>query len=149
GAAVAVVIDKAGSQTTTTGVAPFTYNGSAQVGGSGTVTGAGGLNTSATVTYSANADGTGVADQNDAGTYSVTAHYAGDANHNASDGAAVAIVIGKAMTSTVGVASLATPLFGLDSVTFTATVSINAPGGGTLTGSVDFFDLTTSTDLGP
>ena len=35
-------------------------------------------------------------DQVNAGTYYVTAHYAGDANHEPSDGAAVAIVINKA-----------------------------------------------------
>lgn len=37
-----------------------------------------------------------MADQTNAGTYYVTAHYTGDANHNASDGAAVAIVINQA-----------------------------------------------------
>jgi hypothetical protein len=89
-------IARGASVTTTVGAGPFTYNGSAQVGGSGTVTGAGGLNTSASLTYSAKADGTGVADFINAGTYYVTAHYAGDANHTASNGAAVAVVIGKA-----------------------------------------------------
>ena len=90
-------IAKAASVTTTVGAGPFTYNGTVQIGGSGTVTGAGGLNTSATsLTYSANADGTGAADFTNAGTYYVTAHYAGDTNHTASDGAAVAVVINKA-----------------------------------------------------
>ena len=80
-------IARAASVTTTVGAGPFTYNGTAQVGGSGTVAGAGGLNTSATsLAYSANSDGTGVADRTNAGTYYVTAHYAGDANHTASDG---------------------------------------------------------------
>ena len=83
------------------GAGPFTYNGSAQVGGSGTVIGAG-LSTSATsVTYAANANGTGTADQTDAGTYYVTAHFAGDANHLASDGSPVAITINKAASTTV------------------------------------------------
>ena len=98
-------ISQAASVTTTVGAGPFTYTGSAQIGGSGTVTGAGGLSTTATsLTYSANSDGTGVADQTDAGTYYVTAHYAGDANHTASDGAAVAIVIQQAApaATTVG-----------------------------------------------
>ncbi|MBI3864302.1 MAG: hypothetical protein HY290_20655, partial [Planctomycetia bacterium] len=86
GAAVAILINKASSTTTTIGAGPFTYDGSTHTGGSGTVTGAGGLSTSATsLTYSG--------DQVNAGTYYVTAHYAGDANHNASDGAAIAIVI--------------------------------------------------------
>ncbi len=83
--------------TTTVGAGPFTYNRTAQIAGSGTVTGAGGLNTAATsLTYSANSNGTGVADQINAGTYYVTAHYAGDANHTASDGAAVAVLINRA-----------------------------------------------------
>ena len=92
--AQAFTIARAASVTTTVGAGPFTYNGSTQVGGSGTVTGAGGLDTSATsLTYSANSDGTGVADQIHAGTYYVTAHYTGDANHTPSDGSAVAISI--------------------------------------------------------
>jgi hypothetical protein len=91
-----LIVNKASSTTTTVGDGPFIYDGSAQVGGSGTVTGAG-LNTSATsVTFSANSDGTGVADQTEAGTYYVTAHYTGDANHTASDGLPVAIIINKA-----------------------------------------------------
>ena len=101
GTAVAITIGKASSMTTTVGAGPFTYTGSAQVGGSGTVTGAN-LSTSATsLTYSANANGTGTADETDAGTYYVTAHYAGDANHMSSDGAAVAITIGKATATVV------------------------------------------------
>ena len=104
GAAVAITINKASSTTTTVGAGPFTYTGMRQVGGSGTVTGAGGLSASATsVTYSANSDGTGVADQTDAGAYYVTAYYAGDANHTASDGSAVAITINKASSTTTTV----------------------------------------------
>ena len=34
-------------------------------------------------------------------------------------------------------------------MTFTATVTANSPGSGTPTGTVDFFDTTTSTDLTP
>ena len=100
-------IAKAASVTTTVGAGPFTYNGLAQVGGSGTVTGAGGLSTAATsLTYSANADGTGVADRTNAGTYYVTAHYAGDANHLASDGAAVGIrILARHITATFTAAS--------------------------------------------
>jgi hypothetical protein len=119
-------IGKASSTTTTVGAGPFTYTGSAQVGGSGTVTGAGGLSTSATtLSYSANSDGTGTADQIDAGTYFVMAHYAGDANHSASDGAPVAITIGKAssVTTTVGAGP------------FTYDGSVHSGGSGTITGS--------------
>ena len=65
------------------------------------MTGAGGLSTRAiSLSYSANSNGTGVADQTDAGVYYVTAHYAGDANHTASDGSAVAVTICKASSTT-------------------------------------------------
>lgn len=87
---------KAISTTTTVGAGPFIYDGTIHSGGSGTVTGAGTVTGSATLTYSSNADGTGTADRINAGTYYVTAHYAGDDNHEASDGEAVAIVINKA-----------------------------------------------------
>ncbi|HEU5259345.1 MAG TPA: PxKF domain-containing protein, partial [Vicinamibacterales bacterium] len=94
GVAVAITIGKATSTTTTGGAGPFVYDGMAHNGGSGTVTGAGGLNTSATsLTYTG--------DQVNAGTYYVTAHYAGDANHFGSDGAAVAIIIAKANATVV------------------------------------------------
>jgi hypothetical protein len=121
-----LLVNQAPSTTTTVGASPFTYTGSAQIGGSGTVTGAGGLSTVATsLTYSANADGTGTADQTDAGTYYVTAHYAGDANHTSSDGSAVAITIGQAnsTTTTVGAGP------------FTYTGSAQAGGSGTVTGA--------------
>src|SRR5262249_14377802 len=97
---LAFTIGKASSTTTTVGAGPFTYTGTAQVGGSGTVAGAGGLSTSATsLIYSANSDGTGTADEIDAGTYYVTAHYDGDTNHFGSDGSAVAIIINKVTPS--------------------------------------------------
>ena len=82
-------IDKAASTTTTVGDGPFTYDGTTHSGGSGTVTGAGGLSTGATsLTYTG--------DQVNAGAYYVTAHYAGDADHLPSDGSAVAITINQA-----------------------------------------------------
>jgi hypothetical protein len=94
GVAVAITISKATSTTTTGGAGPFVYDGTAHNGGSGTVTGAGGLNTSATsLTYTG--------DQVNAGTYYVMAHYAGDANHFGSDGAAIAIIIAKANANVV------------------------------------------------
>ena len=92
GVAVAIVINKASSTTTTVGDGPFTYDGTTHTGGSGTVTGAGVITGSATLTYTG--------DQVNAGTYYVTAHYAGDANHEASEGAAVAITISKATSTT-------------------------------------------------
>jgi hypothetical protein len=93
-----ITIGKASTTTTTVGAAPFTYTGTTHNGGSGTVTGAGGLITRATsLTYTG--------DQIDAGTYYVTAHYAGDANHFGSDGAPVALTINPApltVTPTTG-----------------------------------------------
>jgi hypothetical protein len=58
------------------------------------------------------------------------------------------LTVNKAVTTTAETVSAATPLFGVDSVTFTASVSVNAPGSGSPTGSFDFFDVTTGTDLG-
>ena len=96
GSPVAITINQAASTTTTVGAGPFTYDGTSQTGGSGTVSGAGGLSVSATsLTYSG--------DQIDAGTYYVTAHYAGDANHTASDGSPVAITISQATSTTTTV----------------------------------------------
>ena len=131
GPSVAITICKASSTTTTVGAGPFTYTGSSQVGGSGTVTGAGGLSTSATsLTYSANSDGTGVADQTDAGAYYVTAHYAGDANHLASDGSAVAITIGQASSTTTATGAS----FTYDGTTHTGGSAV-VSGAGAVTGS--------------
>ena len=123
GAAVAIVIGKGASATTTVGAGPFVYDGTTHVGGSGAVTGAGGLSTSATsLTYTG--------DQVNAGTYYVTAHYAGDANHTPSDGAAVAIVINKA-NATVSVSGY-TGVY--DGQAHGATGSAKGVGGAVLSG---------------
>jgi hypothetical protein len=144
GAAVAVVINKAPSTTTTVGAGPFTYNGIAQIGGSGTVVGVNGLNTNATsLTYSAHADGTGTADQVDAGTYYVTAHYAGDANHLASDGNAVAVVINPAK-ATISVPSYSVTY---DGAAHTAAGTAIGVGGVDLSSSFDLSG-TTHTNAG-
>lgn len=83
---ITLTVAKAATMTVTVGAGPFTYDTTTHGGGSGTVTGAGGLSTAATsVTYTG--------DRVKAGTYYVTAHYAGDANHEASDGQPVAVVI--------------------------------------------------------
>jgi hypothetical protein len=137
GAPVAITIGKASSSTVTVGAGPFIYDGTTHTGGSGTVTGAGGLSAGATsLTYSG--------DQIDAGTYYVTAHYAGDANHYRSDGAAVAIMISKANTATTVASSESMSNFG-DPVTFTATVR-NTSTSPTPTGRVQF--VVDSSNLG-
>jgi hypothetical protein len=59
-----------------------------------------------------------------------------------------ALAINQAATGTALSASVLTPLAGVDPVTLTATVAVNAPGGGALTGTVDFYDLTAGRDLG-
>jgi len=118
GAAIGIVIDRAASTTVTSGAGPFTYDGSTHTGGSGAVTGTGGLDTGATsLTYTG--------DQINAGNYSVTAHYAGDANHTPSDGAAVAIVINKAASTTTTIAG----------GPFTYDGSTHAGGSGSVTGA--------------
>jgi hypothetical protein len=54
----------------------------------------------------------------------------------------------KASTGTSLSVSASTPLAGVDPVTLTATVTVSAPGSGTLTSTVDFFDTTAAKDLG-
>ena len=51
-------------------------------------------------------------------------------------------------TVTVITPSVANPLAGVDTVSFTAGVTGTIPGAGTPSGSVDFFDMTANTDLG-
>jgi len=119
GAAVTITIQKATSSTTTVGAGPFTYDGTTHAGGSGTVTGAGGLSTGATsLTYSGS--------QINAGSYTVTAHYAGDANHTASDGAAVGITINAAATTFSRLSSL-TKSYGVTHIILTGGVSAAGP----------------------
>lgn len=132
-----LTIGKATSTTTATG-GSFTYDGTTRTGGSGTVTGAGGLSTSATsLTYTG--------DQIDAGTYYVTAHYAGDANHLPSDGAAVAIVIDKASSTTTASDAGGT----YDGSAFPDTSAVTGAGGlSTVADSLDYHNTDTSTDLG-
>jgi hypothetical protein len=58
------------------------------------------------------------------------------------------LTVSKAATGTALTVSAATPLAGVDPVTLTATVVVNAPGSGAPTGSVDFYDATAGKDLG-
>ena len=109
-------INQVASTTTTVGAGPFNYDGTTHTGGSGTVAGAGGLSTSASsLTYSG--------DQINVGTYYVTAHYAGDTNHTASDGAAVAITIGQATTVLFSGLNSLTNGYGVTNLILTGTVS--------------------------
>jgi hypothetical protein len=58
------------------------------------------------------------------------------------------LTVGKASTSTALTESAATPLFGVDSETFSANVTINAPGSGSATGNVRFVDDVSGAILG-
>ena len=72
------------------------------------------------------------------GSHSITASYAGDTNFNSSS-STLAQTVNKAATATA-LSSSANPSTINQSVTFTATVSVVAPGAGTPTGSVTFND---------
>lgn len=72
------------------------------------------------------------------GSHSITASYAGDGNFNSSS-APLAQTVSKASTAT-SLSSSANPSTISQSVTFTASVSVVAPGAGTPTGSVTFND---------
>ncbi len=77
------------------------------------------------------------------GTDSITATYGGDTNFNSSTSTSSDQVVNQADTSTTVTSSVNPSVFG-QSVTFTATVSAASPGSGTPTGSVTFYDGTTS-----
>jgi len=73
------------------------------------------------------------------GSHSVTAVYGGDASDNGSTSSAVGEVVSKDATKTT-IATSVTPSNSGVSVTFTANVSILAPGAGALGGSVMFME---------
>lgn len=79
--------------------------------------------------------------------HSITAQYGGDTNFAGSTSTAVSQVVNMASTTTVVVPS-PNPSTAGQSVTLTATVSVIAPGAGTPTGAVTFFDGTTSLGSG-
>ncbi len=83
-------------------------------------------------------------------THSITAAYtSGDGNFIASPvSPAISQVVNKDNTTTTVAASPTSANLG-QTVTFTATVTANSPGSGTPTGTVDFYDITASTDLTP
>jgi hypothetical protein len=73
-------------------------------------------------------------------TFSITATYSGDANFNTSTtSSALSQVVNKAGTTTT-LASSANPSVVGQDVTYTATIHVTAPGGGSPTGTVDFTD---------
>ncbi len=80
------------------------------------------------------------------GSYDIIATYLGNSQFFASTSApqAVAVSVVPATTATTATAAIASPAFG-QGVTFSAAVSST---GGVPSGSVNFYDLTTGTDLG-
>jgi hypothetical protein len=78
----------------------------------------------------------------------ITAAYRGNANYNTSTSSVLPQTVNKDGTTTVVTAVPQAANIG-QTVTFTATVTTNAPGSGTPTGTVDFFDTSTNTDLTP
>ena len=80
------------------------------------------------------------------GTYPITASGAVDTNYTISYVAGTLTINQDASTTSVKASGSSAP-FGM-SISFTATVTANAPGSGTPTGSVDFYDTTTSSNLG-
>jgi streptogramin lyase len=81
------------------------------------------------------------------GTHSITATYGGDTNFIGSTSTALAQQVNAANTTTSLASSLPSSLFG-QPVTFTATVIASAPGAGTPTGNVNFFDGATQIGTG-
>jgi hypothetical protein len=73
------------------------------------------------------------------GSHSITAAYSGNIDFKPSTSAAVSQAVGQASTTTHLSASADPSVFG-QSVTFTATVSVTAPGAGSAGGSVTFYD---------
>jgi hypothetical protein len=74
-----------------------------------------------------------------AGSHPITVPYAGDANFNGTTSAAISQTVNKAGTTTA-LGSSANPSTNGQSVTFTATVTVNAPGAGMPQGTVNFND---------
>jgi hypothetical protein len=79
--------------------------------------------------------------------YSISLHYAGDTIFSPTDGS-TSLTVNKALTASTLTPSAVTPLAGVDPVVLTAAITVRAPGSGTPTGSMDFYDTTTGKDLG-
>ena len=82
-----------------------------------------------------------------AGTHSITAQYRGDGNFSSSTSSPATVPVRRASTTTNLSSSASTSVFG-QSVTFTATIGVVAPGAGVPTGSVTFKDGSTTLGTG-
>jgi len=126
----------------------FTATVAAAVAGSGTPTGVVTFYDGSTVLGTAGLSGGSASYTTSTltvGTDSITATYGGDANFAGSGSTAFAQTVNQTGTATVVTSSLNPTTIG-QSITFTATVSADAPGSGTPTGTVIFYDGTTAID---
>jgi len=82
------------------------------------------------------------------GGHTITAAYGGDGSYSGSVSGGVSVTVIRISTTTALTVSASAPLAGVDAVDLQATVAVDRPGVGGPTGSVDFFDATTGTDLG-
>ncbi len=130
----AMVSAKAPGSGTPTGTVAF-YNGATPVG-------TGTLNAAGMAAYTTTAFQLGVG-----GGQSITVAYSGDSNFISSTSSTLKQTVNKDSTTT-NVMSSANPSVYGQSVTFTATVAANAPGGGTPTGTVTFKDGSTTLGTG-
>ena len=121
----------------------FTITVSAVTAGLPTPTGTVELFDGTTELTTATLDGSGSASFSTAalavGGHSITSQYLGDSNFSGSTSAALSQPVTQDSTSTALTSSVNPSAFG-QSVTFTATVTANAPGSGSPTGTVTFYD---------
>jgi hypothetical protein len=75
-----------------------------------------------------------------AGQHTITAFYGGDDSFAASTADLLNQLVNQATTATAAAVSAPTPLFGVDSLTVSAVVSVVTPGSGNPTGTVTFYD---------
>jgi len=78
---------------------------------------------------------------------SITATYGGDTNFSTITSTAVTVTVAKASTTATVTSSVSSPT-PFEAVTLTATIAAVSPGAGTPTGTVTFFDGTTSLGTG-
>lgn len=109
---------------------------------SGTVTFLDGTTTLASVMLNSGGQATLSIGSLGVGPHSISASYSGDTNFSAGTSTALNQVVNQASTATSLVSSV-NPSAPGQAVTFTASVSINAPGAGTPSGTVTFLDGTT------
>lgn len=149
---LAIAFQYAGTLASTTTISPSasTLRFGQPVTLTATVTGAG-ITPTGTIAFKDGATTLGTATLDDAGvasittsalavgSHAVTAEYAGAAHEYAASTATATVVVNAADTST-SLATSGSPSIVQASVTFTATVSVTAPGGGSPSGTVLFLD---------